>query len=65
MAESNLFLNLFRHREGESYAAGQTVIEAGTQGATMYVVFEGEVEIRAGDSALEVGGPGTISEKWL
>lgn len=60
MAESNLFLNLFRHREGELYPAGRTVIEAGTKGVTMYVVFDGEVEIRAGNNELEIGGPGTI-----
>lgn len=26
----------------------------------MYVVFDGEVEIRAGNNELEIGGPGTI-----
>jgi CRP/FNR family cyclic AMP-dependent transcriptional regulator len=60
MTESNLFLNLFRHRERAAFAAGQTVIETGGKGDTMYVVFEGEIEIRTGDSELEVGGPGTI-----
>jgi CRP/FNR family cyclic AMP-dependent transcriptional regulator len=60
MTESNLFLNLFRHREREAFAAGQTVIETGRKGDTMYVVFDGEVEIRTGDNELEVGGPGTI-----
>lgn len=60
MAESNLFLNLFRHKEREAFAAGQTVIEVGRKGDTMYVVFDGEVEIRTGDNELEAGGPGTI-----
>ena len=59
MTESNLFLNLFRHKEGKLYSAGQTVVETGTVGATMYVVLDGEVEIRAGGE-LTVGGPGII-----
>jgi CRP/FNR family transcriptional regulator, cyclic AMP receptor protein len=59
MAESNLFLNLFRHKEGKIYSAGQTVVEVGTVGATMYVVLDGEVEIHAGGQQ-SVGGPGTI-----
>ena len=60
MNEGNLFLNLFRHKEARKYSAGQTVVEAGTKGASMYVVFEGEVEIRDGEKELEVGGTGTI-----
>jgi CRP/FNR family cyclic AMP-dependent transcriptional regulator len=60
MAESNLFLNLFRHKEGRLYAAGQTVIQAGTIAATMYVVLEGDVEIHVGSTQPTVGGPGTI-----
>ena len=61
MADSNLFLNLFRHKEGKHYAAGQTIIEAGTQGSSMYVVLNGEVEIHVGSGAEpSVGGPGTI-----
>jgi CRP/FNR family transcriptional regulator, cyclic AMP receptor protein len=59
MAENNLFLNLFRHKEGKLYSAGQTVIVAGTMGTTMYVVLDGEVEIRVGGQQ-SVGGPGTI-----
>jgi CRP/FNR family transcriptional regulator, cyclic AMP receptor protein len=60
MADSNLFLNLFRHKEGKHYTAGQTIIEAGTNGATMYVVLDGEVEIHIGGQEPSVGGPGTI-----
>ena len=59
MPESNLFLNLFRHKEGKLYSAGQIVIEMGTVGTTMYVVLDGEVEIHAGGE-LTVGGPGII-----
>jgi CRP/FNR family transcriptional regulator, cyclic AMP receptor protein len=60
MADSNLFLNLFRHKEGKKYAAGQTIIQAGTQGANMYVVLDGEVDIHVGTLEPSVGGPGTI-----
>lgn len=59
MPESSLFLNLFRHKEGKLYSAGQIVVEMGTVGTTMYVVLDGEVEIRAGGE-LTVGGPGII-----
>ena len=59
MAESNLFLNLFRHKEGVLCSAGQTIIEEGTVGATMYVLLDGEVEIHAGGQQT-VCGPGTI-----
>jgi CRP/FNR family transcriptional regulator, cyclic AMP receptor protein len=59
MAESNLFLNLFRHKEGKVYSAGQPIVEAATVGTTMYVVLDGEVEIHAGGQQT-AGGPGTI-----
>jgi CRP-like cAMP-binding protein len=60
MPESNLFLNLFRHKVGKNYAPGQIIIEAGTHGDAMYVVLEGEVEIRVSDAEIETGGPNTI-----
>ncbi len=60
MAGSNLFLNLFRHKEAKAFAAGETIIRTGTKGDAMYVAFEGEIEIRAGNNELESGGPGTI-----
>src|SRR5215469_1563950 len=59
MQDSSLFLNLFRHKNGQLYAAKQTIIEAGTVGTTMYVVLEGEVDIHAAGQQT-VGGPGTI-----
>jgi CRP-like cAMP-binding protein len=59
MQDSNLFLNLFRHKEGRLYPAGQTIIEAGTVGTTMYVVLDGAVEIDAVGQQTS-GGPGTI-----
>jgi CRP-like cAMP-binding protein len=59
MQDSNLFLNLFRHKEGSRYPADQIIIEAGTVGTTMYVVLDGEVEIQAGGQQT-LGGSGTI-----
>ena len=60
MTKSNLFLNLFRSKEGTSYTAGQTIITPGTKGETMFIVLDGEVEISVGDQELEIGGAGTI-----
>ena len=60
MAESNLILKLFRNKEGTPFTAGQTIVEAGTKGTTMYVVLEGEVEVRLGNTELAVNGPGSI-----
>jgi len=60
MTRPNLFLNLFRDKEGMSFAAGQFVFKAGEPGETMYVISEGEVEILSGSAALEIAGPGSI-----
>jgi len=60
MSKSNLFLSLFRSKEGTPYSAGQIIIAAGTKGQTMYIVVDGDVEIRVGDTLLETAGPGSI-----
>lgn len=60
MNPSNLFVNLFGNKTANSYTAGQTIVESGAQGQTMFIVLDGQIEICAGDRALEVGGPGTI-----
>ena len=60
MPEINVFLKLFQHKEGTPYAPGQTVFEAGTKGVSMFIVLDGEVEIRAGEAELAVLGPGSI-----
>ncbi len=60
MPDSKLFLNRFRFTTGTPYAAGQTIIEAGTHGDSMYVVLDGEVEIRVADKGIDVVGPGSI-----
>jgi CRP/FNR family cyclic AMP-dependent transcriptional regulator len=52
-------LDLFRHEsEGLSLAAGQIIFRKGEPGDAMYIVLEGEVELRINDSIVEVLGPG-------
>lgn len=46
--------------EPEVYEAGAVVFEAGQTGEVMYIVQEGQVEIRAGDRVLETVEPGGI-----
>src|ERR1035438_6052069 len=56
----NLFLNLFRDKEATSFAPGQSIFQAGDPGEAMYIVVEGEVEIRDGSVLLETSGQGSI-----
>lgn len=52
-------LDLFRNeKEGISFDAGQTIFSAGEPGDAMYVVLEGEVELRIHDTVVEILGPG-------
>ena len=60
MTKPNLFLSLFRDKEGTPFAAGQFVFKAGDPGETMYIVTEGEVEIVGESATLETAGPGSI-----
>jgi CRP-like cAMP-binding protein len=60
MTKPNIFLNLFRDKEGTSFAAGEFVFKAGDPGESMYIVTEGEVQILAGSTVLETAGPGSI-----
>jgi len=60
MINPNLFLNLFRDKEGQSFPAGEYVFKAGDQGETMYIVTEGEVDIMEGSTVLDTVGPGSI-----
>ena len=61
MTRPNLFLNLFRDKEGMSFAAGEFVFKAGDPGETMYIITEGEVDILDGSgTALDTAGPGSI-----
>jgi CRP-like cAMP-binding protein len=60
MTRPNLFLSLFRDKEGTPFAAGQFVFKAGDPGETMYIVTEGEVDILGESATLETAGPGSI-----
>ena len=46
--------------DARSFAAGQMVFSEGEPGAVMYVVKEGEVDIRVRGKAVETVGPGGI-----
>lgn len=55
------FSALFRHaKDTRRFAAGEAIFEEGDSGACMYVVREGEVEVRAGNRLVEVLGPGGL-----
>jgi len=52
-------MDIFRHAtDAESHPAGTVVLRQGTPGDRMFVIQEGEVEIRIGDRVLERVGPG-------
>jgi CRP/FNR family cyclic AMP-dependent transcriptional regulator len=54
-------LDMFRHSQStETFGSGEMVFAEGDFGDTMYVVLEGNVEIRIGGRTLEVAGPGTV-----
>lgn len=54
-------LKLFRPGpDDESYDAGATIFESGDPASKMYIVLEGEVEIRSASSVLDRAGPGGI-----
>ena len=45
------FLNLFRDASNmENFSAGQTIFEQGSEAQTMYVIIEGEVELKPNDN---------------
>jgi CRP/FNR family transcriptional regulator, cyclic AMP receptor protein len=51
---------MFRNQATESFSAHDTIFEKGDLRTVMYVVQDGEVEIRLGDKVLEVVGPDGI-----
>lgn len=52
---------LFKKTEGvQEFKAGTTVFAEGAPGDLMYVVLDGELEIRAGGSLIEVARPGDV-----
>lgn len=58
-SERNLHLVRFA-TDTESFVAGQTVFSEGEPGEVMYVVKEGEVDIRVRDTTVETVGPGGL-----
>jgi len=44
----------------QEFQANSTIFAEGTPGDVMYVVLDGEVELRVRDEVLEVAGPGDI-----
>jgi CRP-like cAMP-binding protein len=54
-------IGIFRHAEEfETYAAGETIFQAGDACSDMYVVQEGEVEIVVNGKVVETVGPDGI-----
>lgn len=54
-------ITMFRDaRDAVTYQPGQVVFTEGEAGSTMYVVIEGEVEIRIGGKPVRTIGPGSI-----
>ena len=54
-------IDLFRHdSEIQDVAVGEHIVEIGDSGDVMYVVIEGEIEIRLGARVLERIGPGGL-----
>jgi CRP/FNR family cyclic AMP-dependent transcriptional regulator len=53
-------LSLFRNAETREFAPGETIFSAGDEGKVMYVVTEGEVDIRVGQVIVETVTPGGI-----
>jgi CRP-like cAMP-binding protein len=54
-------LELFRDdADFRIVSAGATVFEEGEAGDALYVILEGEVELRIGEAALETLGPGDV-----
>ncbi len=54
-------LNLFRgSKNAVTYEAGKVIFREGEPGDTMFIVIEGEVEIRVKDKAIDTTGAGGI-----
>lgn len=53
--------SMFEHAEGvQEFQAGATIFAEGTSGDLMYVVLDGELEIRTGSGFVDAIGPGDI-----
>lgn len=55
------FYNLFRHEtESSNFSAGETILKCGAMSDVMYVVIEGEAEIRLGDKVIYTAHAGSL-----
>ncbi len=53
--------SIFEHHDRvQEFRAGTTIFAEGTPGDVMYVVLDGEVEVRVRNELVEVLGPGEI-----
>jgi CRP-like cAMP-binding protein len=53
-------LSIFRNAETSGYKAGDVIFAKGDPGKAMYVVSEGEVEIKVAGNVVECISPGSI-----
>lgn len=53
-------LSIFRNAETTAYKAGDVIFATGEAGKAMYVVSQGEVDIKVGDNVVECISPGSI-----
>lgn len=54
-------IDIFKFEKNiEYFSAGEAIFRAGDEGHCMYVVQEGQVEIKVGDKLIEVLGPGEV-----
>ncbi len=54
-------LNLFKNADNaESYTAGSTIFTEGSDAKTMYIVIDGEVDIKGGDEVFDTITSGEI-----
>lgn len=54
-------IDIFKFEKNvEYFAAGEAIFRAGDEGHCMYVVQEGQVEVKVGDTLIEELGPGEV-----
>ncbi|MGH8727643.1 MAG: Crp/Fnr family transcriptional regulator [Burkholderiales bacterium] len=60
MSDSNLLNYLGHYKEARKFGTGEFVFQRGQPGNVVYIVASGSVEIRIGDTVMEVVGAGGI-----
>jgi CRP-like cAMP-binding protein len=54
----SVIMSMFEGSQGERHEPGATIFSRGEPGKAMYVILEGQVELRIADGVIEVLGPG-------